>query len=76
MNYAGNPYPFRQDSTFLYYFGIAEPGLVGLVDLVEGTSRLYGHDPELNDVIWMGERPSLKDHGEAAGVSEGEPAPS
>lgn len=70
MNYAGNPYPFRQDSTFLYYFGIAEPGLVGLVDLVEGTSRLYGHDPELNDVIWMGERPSLKDHGEAAGVSE------
>ena len=33
MNYADNPYPFRQDSSFLYYFGIDSPGLAGLIDV-------------------------------------------
>ena len=40
MNFAANPYPFRQDSTFLYYFGLDEPGLDALLDLDEGRARL------------------------------------
>ena len=26
-------YPFRQDSTFLYYFGLQRDGLVGVIDM-------------------------------------------
>ena len=42
MNYGDNPYPYRQDSTFLYYFGLDEPGLAGTIDLDEGASHLSG----------------------------------
>jgi len=69
MNYRANPYPFRQDSTFLYYFGINEPGLDGVIDLDAGTSHLYGDDPSLDDVIWMGERPSVREYAQRVGVS-------
>ena len=69
MNYRANPYPFRQDSTFLYYFGIDEPGLDGIIDLDAGASRLYGDDPSLDDVIWMGERPSVREYAQRVGVS-------
>jgi len=69
MNYRANPYPFRQDSTFLYYFGVDEPGLDGIIDLDAGTARLYGDDPDLDDVIWMGERPSVREYAQRVGVS-------
>jgi len=73
MNYRGNPYPFRQDSTFLYYFGLDEPGLDGIIDLDEGTTTLYGDDLSLDDVIWMGERPSVHDHAHRAGIERVRP---
>jgi Xaa-Pro aminopeptidase len=69
MNYRDNPYPFRQDSTFLYYLGVDVPGLAAIIDLDEGTTRLYGDDPDLDDVVWMGERPSMEAYAERAGVS-------
>lgn len=68
MNFAGNPYPFRQDSTFLYYFGLDVPGVDAVLDLDEGAACLFGDDPTLDDVIWMGERPSLQAHADRAGV--------
>lgn len=68
MNYEANPYPFRQDSTFLYYFGLDLPALDGVIDLDTGTSRLYGDDRTLDDVVWMGDRPSIQDYGERVGV--------
>jgi Xaa-Pro aminopeptidase len=68
MNYQANPYPFRQDSSFLYYFGLDEPGLTGLIDLDDGETCLYGDDPSLDDVIWMGERPSLSEYASRVGV--------
>lgn len=68
MNYAANPYPFRQDSTFLYYFGPAVPDLYGLIDLDEGTSTLYGTAPGLEDVIWTGEPNVLEECAELSGV--------
>jgi Xaa-Pro aminopeptidase len=70
MNYRGNPYPFRQDSTFLYYFGLDEPGLDGIIDLDAGTSTLYGDDPSLDDVVWMGERPSMQEYASRAGIEQ------
>ena len=69
MNYRDNPYPFRQDSSFLYYFGIDVPGLDGVLDIDRGTACLYGDDPSLDDVVWMGERPSVREYAEQAGVS-------
>ena len=54
-NYRSNVYPFRQDSTFLYYFGIDVPGVAAIIDTDNGYSTLYGDDPALEDIIWTGE---------------------
>ncbi|PSQ66631.1 MAG: Xaa-Pro aminopeptidase [Bacteroidetes bacterium QH_2_64_74] len=67
-NYPDNPHPFRQDSTFLYYFGLDRPDLYGLIDLDAGTSTLYGEDGSLEDAIWSGDQPSLRDEAAAAGI--------
>ena len=61
MNYAGNPYPFRQDSNFLYFFGINRPGFIGLMDLQEGKDYLVGQDFAIDDIIWMGSQPTVKE---------------
>jgi Xaa-Pro aminopeptidase len=73
MNAAANPHPFRQDSTFLYYLGIDVPGVDALIDLDTGQTRVFGDDPSLDDVVWMGERPSLTDHAARAGVERTAP---
>jgi len=67
-NYAANPHPFRQDSSFLYYFGLDQPDLYGLIDLDAGTTTLYGADQGLEDVVWMGKQPDLEELATAAGV--------
>src|SRR5262245_22875868 len=59
FNYKANPYPFRQNSHFLYYFGISLPGLAGIIDVDGGESILIGHDADLEEVIWMGPQPSM-----------------
>ncbi len=68
MNYADNPYPFRQDSSFLYFAGIPEPDLALTLDLGTGKALLYGDEISLDDVIWTGPRPSLRDLADAAGL--------
>jgi Xaa-Pro aminopeptidase len=69
MNYVDNPYPFRQDSHFLYYAGVSQAGLTLLIE-PDGKSVLYGTPDHPDDVIWFGPHPSLGDHAEAAGVQE------
>lgn len=73
MNFSANPYPFRQDSTFLYYFGVDVPGVDALLDLDDGHAQLFGDDPTMDDVIWMGDRPSLQARAERAGVDRTAP---
>lgn len=70
MNARGNPHPFRQDSTFLYYTGLDVPGLDAVMDLDAGTTCLYGTDPTIDDVIWKGDQPSLQDHADRADISK------
>lgn len=60
-NYKGNTYPFRQDSSFLYYFGFAQPGLSGIIDADSGKSILVGNDADIEDVVWMGPQPSMSE---------------
>lgn len=75
MNYGDNPYPFRQDSTFLYYFGLDVPDLYGIIDLDEGTTTLYGENPTMHEKVWTGDQPTVSEYGTQAGVSStGSPA--
>ncbi|MBU0743275.1 aminopeptidase P N-terminal domain-containing protein [bacterium] len=70
-NYAANVYPFRQDSSFLYYAGIDHPGLVLLI-LPDGEEILYGPPAQPDDVIWSGPRPGRGDFAVDAGIDRHE----
>ena len=67
-NYPGNTYKFRQDSSFLYYFGIDIPGMTGLIDLDEDKEYLFGYEFTLEDTVWMGPQPKLAELAEQVGV--------
>jgi Xaa-Pro aminopeptidase len=73
MNYAGNTYDFRQDSSFLYYFGLSLPNLVGIIDIDENKEYLFGYEYTLSDIVWMGKQPSLSQLAERIGVEFSEP---
>ncbi len=73
MNYKSNTYHYRQDSSFLYFFGISQPGLAGICDLDSGEDILYGDDLTIDDIIWMGEHPEMKELGSRVGVERTRP---
>jgi len=68
MNYEDNPYHFRQDSSFLYYFGLNKAGLTGIVDFDEGKDYIFGNDLTVEDFVWMGYQPALKDQAQKVGI--------
>ncbi len=68
MNYTDNTYTFRQDSSFLYYFGLSMPGLVALVDIDKGKEILFGNDFTVDDIVWMGIKPKMQELAELVGV--------
>jgi Xaa-Pro aminopeptidase len=68
MNYADNTYHFRQDSSFLYYFGLNTAGLTGIVDVNEGKDYIFGNELTVEDFVWMGYQPALKDQAQKAGI--------
>lgn len=69
LNYPANGYYFRQESSFLYYWGLDEPGLVGLIDLDAGTETLFGDERDLGDEIWMGPCRPLSERAAGAGIT-------
>jgi Xaa-Pro aminopeptidase len=69
-NYLDDIYPFKQDSSFLYFFGINKPCLVGLIDADAGESMLFGDDISLDYVIWMGKQPSMAELAEKVGIKK------
>ncbi len=73
MNYAANQYTFRQDSSFLYYWGLDAPGLAAVMDVEGGTEFLFGDDPSVADIVWTGPQPLLRD--QAARVGAGQALP-
>jgi Xaa-Pro aminopeptidase len=73
MNYLDNAYPFRQDSSFLYFFGLSRPGLVGTIDLESGAATLYGDDLSIDDIVWTGPEPSLPELAAQVGVGQTRP---
>lgn len=71
-NYADNTFTYRQDSNFLYYFGIDLPGFAALIDLDSNTSILYGTEFTVDDIIWMGPQPRLDELAEMSGIDRSE----
>jgi Xaa-Pro aminopeptidase len=69
FNYRANPYYFRQDSSFLYYFGIDRPDLAAIIDFETGNEILFGNDFDIEDIIWMGVQPSMDEWAEKSGVA-------
>ncbi|SFM64216.1 Xaa-Pro aminopeptidase [Chitinophaga sp. YR627] len=73
MNYADNTYPFRQDSTFLYYAGIDIAGLALVLDPASGEETLFGREAGIDDIIWTGPLPSLQDLADKVGIAKTRP---
>jgi Xaa-Pro aminopeptidase len=69
MNYPANAYRFRQDSSFLYFFGLDEPGLAAVIDLDAGAETLFGDEATMDDIVWMGTQPTLREKADSAGVA-------
>jgi len=73
MNYPANAYPFRQDSSFLYFFGLDSPGLAAVIDIDEEEEIIFGDDVTLEDIIWVGPQPKMKDRAAAVGIKKVRP---
>lgn len=72
-NYPNNAYLFRQDSTFLYYFGQKREDLVGVIDIDEGKEYLIGNDIDIEDIVWYGKVDSVADMAAESGVANSAP---
>ena len=73
MNYPDNTFHFRQDSSFLYFFGLDSPGLAAIVDIDENKDVLFGDNIGIEDIIWMGNLPKIKDRALEVGIKNTAP---
>ncbi len=72
-NYPANTYHFRQDSDFLYFFGLDLPDFVGVVDIDNDKDYIFANDVDIEDIIWMGPQPTVKDQAAEVGVENTAP---
>jgi Xaa-Pro aminopeptidase len=73
MNYPANTYHFRQDSTFLYFFGLNLSGLAAIIDIDRQSATIYGNDVDIESIIWMGPQPKLADLAAQTGITSTKP---
>ena len=73
MNYPANTFHFRQDSSFLYYFGLDEANLFAVIDIDENREILFGDDFGIDDIIWMGPQPTMEEKAAKVGITETQP---
>jgi Xaa-Pro aminopeptidase len=69
-NYKANTYHFRQDSTFSYFFGLTDPGINAIIDIDENKEILFGDNIDFEDVIWMGNLPTIQERALKVGIYE------
>ena len=73
-NFPNNGYhTFRQDSSFLYYFGQQREGLVGVIDVDNDVETLVGDDISIDDIVWYGSVDSVSDMAGQVGVAHSAP---
>src|SRR3569623_544409 len=73
MSYKDNTYPFRQDSTFLYYFGLDTAGLSAIIDTDSGEEIIFGNELTIDDIIWTGTLPTVSELASMVGVGKTKP---
>ena len=73
FNYPANAYHFRQDSVFLYYFGIDLPNFAAIIDFDSGVDMIFGNDFGIDDIIWMGQQPTVSEIAKKCGVDNSKP---
>ena len=73
MNYPDNIYPFRQDGSFLYYFGLDDPSLAAVIDVDDGSVCLFGDDLTVDDIVWTGPLPTVSDRARVVGIDRTAP---
>lgn len=75
FNYASNTFPFRQDSTFIYYIGVDQPDLFAIIDVDSGEEYLFGSNATPDDIIWTGLTPTVEQLAQSSGITHsGEPS--
>ena len=70
MNYADNTYRFRQDSTFLYFFGLDYAGLAAVIDVDNDAEIVFGNELTIDDIVWTGTQPSLREKTAVVGIDK------
>jgi len=73
MNYADNTFHFRQDSSFLYYFGIQHPNIAAIIDVDNDIEIIFGDEFTIDDIVWMGAQPTMKERSARCGVANTAP---
>jgi Xaa-Pro aminopeptidase len=68
MNYTDNTYRYRQDSTFLYYFGLDTAGLAAIIDVDENKEIIFGNELTIDDIVWMGPQKTIKEKAAKIGI--------
>ncbi len=74
LNYEDNTFRYRQDSTFLYYFGLSFAGLSAIIDVDEDREIIFGDELTIDHIVWMGTQPTLQEKAAAVGIAETRPA--
>ncbi len=75
VNYLDNTHPFRQDSSFLYYWGLDDPDLAAMIDINEGKDVVFGNDFTVDEIVWRGPQPTVAERAARAGVTATAPLP-
>ena len=70
LNYEDNTFRYRQDSTFLYYFGLSCAGLSAIIDIDEDKEIIFGDELSIDAIVWMGSQPTLREKCERVGIRE------
>lgn len=74
MSYSDNTFTFRQDSSFLYFFGLDFQGLAGVIDVDNQTDFIFGNDVDMDDIVWMGPQVTIAENAEKVGVKKSAPS--
>lgn len=67
-NFEDNPYPYRQDSSFLYYFGLPYAGLNAIIDIDNDREIIFGDELTIDHIVWMGTQPTLHEKAQLNGI--------
>lgn len=74
LNYEDNAFLYRQDSNFLYFFGLPFAGLSAVIDIDNNREIIFGDELTIDDIVWMGTQPTLHEKAARAGIKDVRPA--